>query len=297
MKRIYIVFLCIAVFLCGCNNAAQNTPITSAPEATQPSTAVQTIPTTVPETTVPETTEAQPDPLVLLRQWLEQDCSFSVSAKYTNLAISGFIQDITQIQAVDGGWYFRNEMNVWIHPNNYEYQEVGEFYYCYEGDLLVCYSQIADNPPQRQVLSLSDEQSLAVGRSQTVGALGLLPYYVQDFTVVQEGGHAICTYALPVDYVMSETSLLSSYLRNVFSLCGLQTIPAPNLYIFCTFIADAETLQPQTLTVDFSQLKPYVLSPGAQSGEGALDTSLVFVEYTFNYQLEDVIIVPEDMMP
>ena len=281
------------IFLSSCGDAPTDTPSVSVQETIQPSSAAQT----VPPTTVPETTAGKLDPLVTLRQWLEKDCSFTVAAQYTNLAISGFTQDISQIQAADGGWYFRSEVHIWAHSNNYEHQEVGEYYYRFEDERLVCYQRIADNPPQRAVLSLADEQSIAVGRSQMVGAQGLLPYYVMDFAVELEGETAVCTYALPVDYLMYETSMLSSFLGNVFSLCGLQSIPAPELYIVCTIVADAETLQPQTLTVDFSQLKPYVLSTGAQSGEYALETDFLTMQYTFCYQLENMIIVPEDMLP
>jgi len=298
MKQICVVILCFALLLCSCSNAPSVASSAPSQETTQPATTTQTAPpTTVPETTVPETTEGKPDPLVALRLWLEKDCSFTVSAKYTNLAISGFSQDIIQTQAADGGWHFQSDVHVWVHPNNYDHKETSDFYYCYEDDRLVCYSRIADNPPQRGVLSLTEEQSVAVGRSQMVGAQGLLPYYVQDFAVEQSGQTAVCTYVLPVDYLMSETSMLSSFLWNVLSLCGLQTVPAPGLFIFCTFVADAETLQPQTLTVDFSQLKPYVLSSGAQSGEYALDTDFMVVQYTFSYQLESAIVVPEDMIP
>ena len=64
----------------------------------------------------------------------------------------------------------------------------------------------------------------------------------------------------------------------------------------CTLETDPESLRPLKLEFDFSELKPYVLSSGALSGEYAVDIDLMYMRYTFNADFADTISIPDDFL-
>ena len=236
-------------------------------------------------------------PMGQLHQWLNKDSSFSISYMYMNLAINGMSQQITQTQAADGSWYFKNQRKVWYHNPDYESEEAVEYYYRYEDSRLVCYSSINGDTPQRAQLSDRDIAEMDASKASMVGVPGLLPEYLQELSIVQTNEAATISFRLPVDKVLADDTYLSVFVSNVFSLSGNEYKPEYNATILCTFETDPQTFRPKSLSYDFSQIKPYVLSSGAQSGEDALDTDFLTLEYTFDYDLPGTTQIPDNMIP
>lgn len=274
------IFLSLALLLCGC---APNT------------TDSDTTPTSSTTETNPDPTSQ--DPLIILKQWLEKDCSFTLAYQYMNLAINGISQETTQVFAADGCWSFKNQRKVWDHTTNYESEENGEFYYGYENSQLICYSTVNGNAPQRAIVTDNVRKEMDDSKAYLIGVPGLLPDYLQDLSFTQTDDVAIFTYTLPVEKVMADSTLLAVYIHNVFALSNYEYEPEGQLLIGCTFETDPETFQPKSLSFDFSQLKPYVLSNGAQSGEFALGADFMTMVYTFDYNLPSTIEIPENLIP
>ena len=278
--RFVCIFLSLALLFCGC------APITADPATTPTSSATETDPDTPSQ-----------DPLVILKQWLEKDCSFTLSSLYMNLAINGLSQETTQVFAADGCWSFQNQRKIWDHTANYESEENAEFYYRYEDSQLICYSIINGNVQQRAVLNKADQKAMNDSKAYMIGVPGLLPDYLQDLSVTQTDDAAVFTYTLPVERILADSTLLAAYTQSVFALSNYEYKPEDQLLIGCTFETDPETFQPKSLSFDFSQLKPYVLTNGAQSGEFALDADFMTMVYTFDYNLPSTIAIPENLIP
>lgn len=278
--QVVCIFLSFILLLCGC-----------APNAT----GSDTKPTSSTREANLDTTSQ--NSLIVLKQWLKKDCSFTLSYLYMNLAINGMSQETTQTFAADGGWCLINQRKSWDHTTDYESEENAEFYYCYEDSQLICYSIIDGNTPQRAVLNETDQKAMNDSKAYMIGAPGLLPDYLQDLSVAQTDDAAVFTYTLPVEKVLGDSTLLAVYVQNVFALSNYEYEPEDQLLIGCTFETDPETCQPKSLSFDFSQLKPYVLSNGAQSGEFALDTDFMTMIYTFDYKLPSTIAIPENLIP
>ena len=274
------IFLSLTLLLCGC------TPNTADSDATATSS-----------TSEAHTDTTSLDPQIALKQWLEKDYSFTLAYQYMNLAINGISQETTRVFAADGCWSLKNKRKVWDHTTNYESEENAEFYYCYENSQLICYSTVNGNAPQRAIVTDNVRKEMDDSKGYMIGVPGLLPDYLQDLSVTQTSDVAIFTYTLPVEKVMADTTLLAVYIQNVFALSNYEYQPEAKLLIGCTFETDPETFQPKSLSFDFSQLKPYVLSSGAQSGEYALNADFMTMVYTFDYNLLPTIAVPENLIP
>ena len=166
----------------------------------------------------------------------------------------------------------------------------------YEDTKLVCYCKIDDGQPQRMELSDRERKELEKSKGDMVGVPGLLPDYLQDMSVSQTEDAAVFTFLLPVEDVLAETTILSVYIHNAMTLSYRDSLPE-NLMVVCTLEADPQTFQPRSLSYDFSQLKPYVLSEGTLSGEYALDTDCMTLVYTFDYDLPETTTIPKSMLP
>lgn len=134
-------------------------------------------------------------------------------------------------------------------------------------------------------------------KAYMIGVPGLLPDYLQDLSVTQTDDAAVFTYTLPIEKILADSTLLAAYIQNVFALSNYEYKPEDQLLIGCTFETDPETFQSKSLSFDFSQLKPYVLTNGAQSGEFALDADFMTMVYTFDYNLPSTIAIPENLIP
>lgn len=280
MKRLFLQIICIFIsvtlFLCGCSQNKVD----------------------FGSTLISHDTEiTSQDPLITLKQWLKTDFSFALSYQYMNLAVSGMSQETTQTFATDGSWLFNNRRKIWDHTTNYESEENAEYYYRYENSQLVCYSSIDGNTPQRIVLTEREKTDMDESKSYLVGVYGLLPNYMHNFAVNQSDGVTILNFQLPVEKVLADNTLLSVFVENVFSLSGVEYKSEYNVMIPCSFTVDSQTFQPKSLSYDFAQLKPYVLSNGAQSGEYVFDTDFLTMVYTFDYNLPDTIEIPTHLIP
>ena len=135
---------------------------------------------------------------------------------------------------------------------------------------------------------------MAADRQRIVGVDALFPHYLEEFSEKIEGEEY--TFTLSLDKVLEDDTYLSAYLNNVFALCGKEYDPSLNLKILCTCITEKDQLRPQKIVYDFSQIKPYVLSEGALSGEWALDADFMYLYYEFDFDLQETIVIPNDIL-
>ena len=285
MKRLFLFFLC-AMLLTGCANSA-------APSAE--STAVSTIlpPETLPATTAAPT-QPEKDDLSLLREKLKEVFSFTISYQYMHLAYNGISQEITEKHAQDGSFRFISTTRVWDHTQSYESTDQAEYYYRYEDGIMVCYVCANGAEPQRMTLTKAQEQEIAASKDILVGPDGLLPQYLVDFRQESETAYS---FRLPLDKVVADGTMLSKLVYYAFAMYGSEYDPDWNLFVGVTVEVDPKTMTPASFTFDFSEVKPYVLSDGALSGEYALETDLMYMVFTLDYSLEETISVPDSFIP
>ena len=272
IPQLCCILLAIVILFCGCG---QDTP---SPENT-----------TVSKTEPPAPVEPG---LGDVKQWLKKDFSFALSYQYTNLGINGMSQNTTQTFAADGSWSFINQRKIWDHTINYESQENAEFYYLYEDSQLICYSSIDGNMLQRTVVSSREKKEMDDSKAYIVGSPALLPKYLKNLSVAQENTVTVFTFELPVDKVLADSTFLSIFVNNAFILADQEYKDEYHAVILCTLETDSQTLQPKSLSYDFSQIKPYILSSGAQSGEYALDSDFVTMVYSFDFNLRKTTEIP-----
>ena len=233
-------------------------------------------------------------PLDRMKSQLENDFSFQISYNYTNLAFNGMSQQMQQQYGNDGSFYFSIERKQWDHRTDYDFSENVEYYYRYENNVMVCYMRTNDQEVQRSEISEEVENAMRADKYRIVGADTLFPAYLENFSEKIEGEEY--TFTLPLDKVLEDDIYLSSFLSNVFTLCGKEYDPSLNLNILCTCITETDQLRPQKIVYDFSQIKPYVLSEGALSGEWALDTDFMYLYYEFDFVLQETIVIPNDVL-
>jgi len=239
-----------------------------------------------------EAQRMQSPELHALREWFSQDFSFTISALYMNLAYNGFSQSIRQDSAMDDSFHFVTVTHQWDHVAQYDVTETADFYYRREEDGLACYMRIDDGAPTRGVLSAADELDNNASKQQIVGPAALLPVYMKDFAVKEDGDQLLITFSLPFESVLSGSSLLSAFVSNMFSFSGTDKLPGSGTRILCTITALKDTFKPVSLSYDLSELAPYVLSSGAQSAEFAFGTEFITLDYTFSYELPSAVSLP-----
>lgn len=282
MKRVLLcVLVCMLLLLWGCG---QTPPVA---ETNPPTT----------ETEPPATTEAPPPaPIETVREWLDETFSFRLSLMYMELIRYGFSQDSDMTCAADGSYSMTNLRKNWDHMAEHESEEAAEFYYRYEGNDLVCYMHIGDTDYSRMVLTAEDIQAQADSRLLLVGAPAIAPDYLQDLSVTQTEDAAVFTYRLPLKKLLADSTILSVFVNNALHMSGAKYDEKTDLTIGCTLETDPETYQPRSFVLDFTEIKPLVLSDGALSGEYALDTDLMYMTYTFDYDLPDSVTIPDEAL-
>ena len=310
MPYIFLVciFLSAALLACGCTKKTADSK--KGNEPTEVVTEEQNPPQSTPsdDTLEQEPTESDLEPeeeepekeedlLKPLRRFLNKDFSFTVSSEYMHLAVNGITLQITQVTDKNGGWSFISQQKSWDHRTSYESLKTTEYYYCYEGSDLVAYYKIGEDDPRRAVISFTERMDLEIGRKQVVGVSVLLPDYLQNLTVTNTADATFFVFELPVDKVIADSTLLSAYVKNAFYYYGAEYKTEYNSVIICTIEADPETKEPKSASFDFSQIKPYVLSQGAISGEFALQLDLMTMNYTFNFDLAEATEIPDHMIP
>ena len=281
MKKTMVSLLCFIVVLSGC--LSTETGSTDSIETTE-------------NRSVESIGEAEaPDPLTRIRQSLSQGCSFQSDELYRNLASFGFSRTILQESAKDGSFRFLTESHQWDYGSEFDEQTVAEFYYQYENGILVCYRKQDGQEAVRIPMTKSEEAELAAGREQILGQANLLPEYLTEFTDLgaeEESGRHEFSFRLPLSEVLADDALLSSFVSNACAMSGYTARPGDDLHI-TAFLSTDDAMRPTTLKYDLTELKPYVLSEGALSGEFALDTDLMYMTFEFDYDLAESISVPE----
>lgn len=285
MRRFLPIVLCLMV-LAGCAAPALSTTESIASTETLP-------PATTPDTTAAQT-EPEKDDLSLLREALQKECSFSVRYQYMHLGFNGISQEINQEHALDGSFHFISSTKLWDHTQEYESIDQAEYYYHYEDDVMVCYVRANGAEPNRMTLTQPQEQELAASKNMLVGPDGLLPGYLEDF---RQESDTTYSFRLPLSRVIKDGTLLTAFVSNAFALYGSEFDPESGIYIGCTMEVEKDTGNPLSFTYDFTELKPYVLSDGALSGEYALNMELMYMVFTLDYALADTIQVPESFIP
>lgn len=284
-----IAILCSAILgICFLTSPKENpqqsdTPV-STPSISSPDS------TTKPFATVP--TVPLEDDLSILKEQLSQKWNFQISYQYMHLAYNGFSQETIQTYAKDGSFFSSTERSYWDHTQNYEESTWAEYYYRYEDNDLICYFKENGSDSQRSVINAKAQREMEASRLMLVGPDGLLPKYLEDFT--EKAENTCYTFRLPVAEILKDETLLSIFIQNAFILYGSQYDESANISILCTLETESDSLRPIKLEFDFSELKPYVLSSGALSGEYAFDTDLMYMRYTFNSDFADTISIPDD---
>ena len=154
-----------------------------------------------------------------------------------------------------------------------------------------------ENETIRTTLSKAQEREMDASREQILGAFSLLPEYLTDFSdlgVSSNSGLHEYSFRLALPDVIMDQTLLSLYVANVCAMFDFdyRQEEEHDIHITATLSVD-DSMRPVALRHDFSELKPFVLNEGAVSGEYALDTNLMYLNYEFDYDMVPSIPVPE----
>ena len=87
-------------------------------------------------------------PLEKIQEWLSQDCSFQISAEYSNIGENGYTHSMKQISAKDGSFSFVDDRHIWEHAISYDSVNKREYYYRYENGRLIIERQNVIGIPQ-----------------------------------------------------------------------------------------------------------------------------------------------------
>ncbi len=286
-----IAILCAAIIGICFLTTPKEKPQQSEDPAPEPSISSPDSATEPPDHT---STVPQKDDLSVLKEQLSQKWNFQISYQYMHLAYNGFSQETIQTYAKDGSFFSSTERSYWDHTRDYEESTSAEFYYRYEDNNLICYFKENGSDSQRSVINAKALREMEASRLMLVGSDGLLPEYMEDFEEKTE--NTVYTFRLPVAEILKDETLLSIFIQNAFTLYGSEYDKKANISIMCTLETEPDSLRPLKLEFDFSELKPYVLSSGAHSGEYALDTDLMYMRYTFNADFADTISIPDDFL-
>ena len=227
-----------------------------------------------------------------MKKELNNDFSFDITLMYMNLAKNGITETMKQITGEDGSFYYLVEWSVWDHDTDYEKTEKNEFYYQYEENIFYCYMKDKEGEISKQAISKSTEYEMKNDKKSIVGANAIFPSYMENFEEVETNQKY--KFSLPVDQILKDNIHLSTFLDNIFGLCGVEYDESLNLKVVCNIETEKDTYRPIKVSYDFSELKPYVLSNLALEGEGALDKEFIYMTYEFDYDLDKSIQVPNE---
>ena len=289
MKKTLCILTLCTMLLAGCSQAAQPQVQPTEPPQTQPQQ-------TEPSQNLP------PEGKLLAKaaQWLNKDCCFIFTYQFYNPGVFGMAQRTEQIYCEDGSMLMVSMRQIQQQGSQEIRQGMGVFYYVYEEGQYVCYSRIDDQKPQRGVVTEQDLKEMAADKALLVGPQCLLPNYLQGLEIAQdmeEEGITVFSYWLPLDAVMADSTILSIFANNAFSVAGKTCPKDTDAKILVMFQVDTETCQPMAATYYFNEVIPYLLPESALTGEVLQDQSLMTVDYRFNYELTGTVQVPEDMIP
>ena len=276
-KRILLrISVCTLLLLLGCG---QTPPLSdSTPATTEPQ----------PPAT---TEELSAEPIEQVKARLNDYLNFRLSMEYMEPMRYSTFQETDMLYAADGSYRMTNSRKN-THGTQ-ETEETAEFYYRYESDEFVCYKRVGDEVFSRTVMTIADLQAMEATRPLMAGAPALLPDYLQDLTLTETEDTLVFAYQLPLAEVLDDNTMLAAFVRNAFTLSGADYDESQHLTIGCTLEVAPETYCPRSLTYDFEQVKPLVLTDGAFSFEYALQTDLMTMSYSFDDDHPAAVTIPE----
>ncbi|MBQ6431155.1 MAG: hypothetical protein IJJ99_04700 [Oscillospiraceae bacterium] len=302
MKKLALL-LCLVLLLTACQTPAAVPDGSSDTESTNDSTSESTELPTEESAEVPTEASTEPtqdeDVPVSIRQNLPEVFSYHLEEMYMNLAQDGFSQTIDQETALDGSFHFTLYQRQWDHTAEFADETLRDFYYQQEDGVMVCYARLNGEAPERIPMTKAEEADLSASMELVVGASALLPDYLKDFKdegIDSESGLRRCTYRMSVQDILHDETMLASFVYLVCAVSGYTYQATDDLYVTAALYLD-DAMRPVKLTHDFSELKPFVLSEGAVSGEYAMQTDLVYLTYEFDYDTPETISVPENFLP
>lgn len=235
-----------------------------------------------------------------LEKWLAEECSFSLEMEYRNFVFDGYLHEIHQETASDGSFHFVSVFKQWDRPAFYEYEERAEYYYRFEDGDMVCYMKINDQEPSRGVLSSEETQMLWADKQRLIATDVLLPKYTENFELKksqEDEKLTIGSFSLPLKRILEEQGMMANLIYNAMAMSGKDAVADQEVFILAELIVETDTFKPLSLTFSFDELKPYLFSEGALSGEFALGMNLMSMTYQFDYHLPDEIAVPDEFIP
>lgn len=294
MKKILCILTLCAMLVAGCSQAEQP----------------QVLPTTEPQQkeaqqTEPQQTEQNQSPMTDMErmaaaaEWLNKDFSFILDFQFNNPGVCSMMQRTEYLFGKDGT---RGMVNVrrLQYPGEEAKGEMGRFFYRYEGSEYICYTSIDDQAPQRIPVSGQTLIAMEADKAILVGELCLMPSYLEGLYVTNPVGVDEVTalaYWLPVDQVLADKTMISVYLNNAFALSGKTYPNDANAGILMILEIDTATCRPITLSCIFNEVRPYVIPESVLTGQVEEDQKLMYMEYSFYYDLAESVTVPEDMIP
>ncbi len=279
MKRIISLALCIVLlcFFCGCKKADN---VTSNGESTA------------------AVTEAANDSDIIRKFSFSPDVTHKISYEYMNLLDFGFSRDIEQTSYKDGSFSYFITDRQWNHGTEYDETIKREFYYQYEDGSLICYMKEPDGKISHGEVEQEVLDSMNRDKAKIISTDAIIPTYAEGFTEVVEGTQY--TFSMPVKDIIKDDNMLSSFISSIFTASGFEYNDTLGLDIICTidaYTSDDGTVYPTKVSYDFDQIKPFVLSKGAMSGEYALDVNLITMTYEFDYNMDETVEIPEEFYP
>ncbi|MBE6982007.1 MAG: hypothetical protein E7437_06795 [Ruminococcaceae bacterium] len=224
--------------------------------------------------------------------------SYTIELCCQDYLYQAFSRTVVKEYALDHSFHFIVTDRHWNY-SDYDKTQVREYYYRYEGNTYVCYIKSPGQEPTRIEMSPQDKATVDATEEYVTGVPGLLPEYLEDFTALgtdAQSGLAGYRYRLPVAKVLPGNDTMINVLANYAVDLEHSTYSEDlDLDLICTAWVEPASLRPIRLEVDFSELKPYVLSDGAISAEYALELGeLMYVTFTFDHTVRDSVAIPEE---
>lgn len=296
MKKLALL-LCLVLLLTACRFPIPAEP--AAESRAAESTHARPLESAEPSTEESAAPTEAPDALSQIRERMSEVSSSRVEDLYMDLAAYGFKRVLQNEYAQDGSFHFVMDSHYWDHTTGRDEESVQEYYYQYEDGVFVCYLRSDGAAPSRMPMSKRDVAELDASKDLILGQQALFPDYLTDFTdegTDSDTGLHRYTFRLRLTDVLTDQTYLCSYLSVVCNLSGYVYRPSDNLSVTAVLLTD-DAMRPVKLTHDFSELKPYVLSEGAMSGEAAFDSDFMHLTYDFDYDAPETIPVPADFIP
>ena len=284
MKRWIPWLLLLALLLTGCAGTEQSTPPNPDEAAGQSAPAEKVY-------TAAEAREA-------LGAWLEQDCSFDMLFRCLSLPGQyGYEEKINQRCAADGSFSFYISARWWDKGTGVDAEDRAEYHYAWEDETYVCTMRHNDEPVERIPMTRLQQEDLDQSRRQMIGVDTLLPAWAEDFRQepLENAPELLCfRYALPVERLLREEDMLSKELDIVLQLQKLDAYPE-GLHVKVSLCAEKESLRPQSVYYDFSELTPYVFEDWEHLPDTAEDTARMEMRFTFDFDLAETVPLPDTL--